>query len=134
MRRGEPGHLADMIVRLMRVAISRNTAVEERWADERDGSVRELARLRDDVVEVVREHAGDEAAAQVDGRFAAARFPFRHDRELPRITVRGSAGAESLEPGFRTQRPWTELAKRSLIERGYRLTDSALRSGSPEQQ
>jgi predicted acylesterase/phospholipase RssA len=127
-RRGEPGHLGDMIVRLMRVAISRNTAVEERWADERDGSVRELARLRHDVLEVVRTQAGDEAAAQVEGRFAAARFPFRHDRELPRITVRGSAGAESLEPGFRTQRPWTERAKRSLIERGYRLTDAALRS------
>ena len=130
IRRGEPGHLADMMVRLMRVAISRNTTVEERWAEERDGSVRELARLREDVLELVREHAGDGAAAQVDGRFAAARFPFRHDRELPRITVRGSAGAESLEPGFRTQRPWTTEAKRSLIERGYRLTDSALRSAS----
>jgi predicted acylesterase/phospholipase RssA len=132
VQRGEPGHLADMIVRLMRVAISRNTTVEERWADERDGSVHELARLREDVLELVRAQAGDEAAARVDERFAAACFPFRHDRELPRITVRGSAGAESLEPGFRTQRPWTAEAKKALIERGYRLTDAALRSA--EQQ
>jgi predicted acylesterase/phospholipase RssA len=128
VQRGEPGHLADMIVRLMRVAISRNTTVEERWADERDGSVHELARLREDVLEIVRTHAGDDATARVEERFAAACFPFRHDRELPRITVRGSAGPESLEPGFRTQRPWTEQAKRTLIERGYRLTDAALRS------
>ena len=128
IRRGEPGHLPEMIVRLMRVAISRNTLLEERWADDRDGSVRELARLRADVLEVVREQAGTEAAAAVEQRFADARFPFRHDRELPRITVRATSGEESLDPGFRTQRPWTEEAKRTLIERGYRLTDEALSS------
>jgi predicted acylesterase/phospholipase RssA len=127
MRRGEPGHLADMIVRLMRVSISRNTAVEERWANERDESVQELARLRSDLVELTRRHGGEAAAAEVDARFAAARFPFRHDRHLPRVTVRATAGGETLDPGFRTQRPWTDAVKRRLIERGYRLTDEALR-------
>jgi hypothetical protein len=80
VRRGEPGHLADLIVRLMRVSISRNTSVEERWADERDASVHELSRLR-------------------------------------------------REPGsrFRTQRAWSGESKRRLVERGYRLTDEALR-------
>ncbi len=127
VRRGEPGHLPEMIVRLMRVAISRNTLLEERQADERDSSVRELARLRADVLELVRAEAGDAAAAAVEQRFAASRFPFRHDRELPRVTVRATAGNESLDPGFRTQQPWTERSKRALIERGYRLTDEALR-------
>jgi hypothetical protein len=110
----------------MRVAISRNTSVEERWADERDASVRELARLREDVLEIARKEGGDAAAEAIGERFAAARFPFRHERELPRVTVRGSAGGESLDPGFRTQRPWTDESKRRLIERGYRLTDEAL--------
>ena len=36
-----------------------------------------------------------ELAAAVDGRFAEAQFPFRHDRVIPRITVVGEAnGAE----------------------------------------
>jgi predicted acylesterase/phospholipase RssA len=126
MARGEPGHLPDLIVRLMRVAISRNTSVEERWADERDASVRELARLREDVLEIARREGGDAAVEAIGKRFAAARFPFRHERELPRVTVRASAGGESLDPGFRTQRPWTDESKRRLIERGYRLTDEAL--------
>ena len=34
--RGEPVHLGDMIVRLMRVAIQHNTALEERLAAERE--------------------------------------------------------------------------------------------------
>jgi predicted acylesterase/phospholipase RssA len=127
VRRGEPGHLADLIVRLMRVSISRNTSVEERWADERDASVHELSRLREDVLELARLHGGDDTAAAVEMRFAVARFPFRHDRELPRITVRASAGGESLDPGFRTQRAWSDESKRRLVERGYRLTEEALR-------
>lgn len=130
-RGGEPIHLVDMIVRLMRVAIQRNTELEERSAAERDASVRELASLRADVLQIVREHARPSrkraAAAEVERRFAATRFPFSHDRELPRITVRATAGPESLEPGgFRALPPWTEEAKRALIERGYALTDAVL--------
>ena len=47
--RGEPAHYAEMIVRLMRVAISRNTVLEERLASERETSVSELRRLREEV-------------------------------------------------------------------------------------
>jgi predicted acylesterase/phospholipase RssA len=129
--RGEPAHLVDMIVRLMRVSILRNNALEERFADERDDSIRELESLRRDVLALVEESvrgSGRRArlAEAVERRFADARFPFRHDRLVPRITVHASVGEVSLEPGFRTQKPWTEEAKRTLIERGYQLADDEL--------
>jgi len=127
-RRGEPAHLAEMIVRLARVAISQNTRVEERLADDKDRSLDELAALRQDVEALVRAHTND-GDALVDAlreRFAAARFPFRHDRHVPRLTVTATAGELSLEPGFRSQRPWTEDAKRALIARGYEATAAEL--------
>src|SRR5215218_4158192 len=58
-RRGEPAHLAEMIVRLARVAISQNTRVEERLADDKDRSVDELAALQEDVEALVRAHTND---------------------------------------------------------------------------
>jgi predicted acylesterase/phospholipase RssA len=127
-RRGEPAHLAEMIVRLARVAVSQNTRVEERLADEKDRSVDELAALREDVEALVRSHVsdGDALVEALRERFAAARFPFRHDRHLPRLTVSASAGELSLEPGFRSHRPWTEDAKRALIALGYEATDAEL--------
>src|SRR6266511_3967255 len=66
-------------------------------------------------------------------RFETARFPFRHYRAIPRITVRGSVEEVSLEPGFRDQRPWTVEAKRELIERGYALADAELRSADADE-
>ena len=68
-----------------------------------------------------------ELAAQVADRFAAARFPFRGDRLVPRITVRASAEGASLETTARNPPPWTVDAKRELIERGRRLLDAELR-------
>jgi predicted acylesterase/phospholipase RssA len=128
--RGEPAHLGDLIVRLARVAVLRNTQLEERIAAERDQSLRELASLRRDVLAMV----GDgPAAAAIDERFAGARFPFRHDRLIPRITVRGSIEGEGLEPGFRVQHPWPDEAKLALIDRGYRLTDEALSAEEAKQ-
>jgi predicted acylesterase/phospholipase RssA len=129
--RGEPAHLVDMIVRLMRVSILRNNALEERFADEKDESIRELESLRHDVLAIVEQNvrgAGrrDRIAQAVAERFAEARFPFRHDRLVPRITVHASVGEVSLEPGFRNQKPWTEEAKRGLIARGYELADREL--------
>ena len=124
-RRGEPAHLAEMIVRLARVAISQNTRLEERIADEKDQAVDELAALRADVEALVRGQ-GDGLVEAVRDRFTAARFPFRHDRHVPRITVSASAGELSLEPGFRSQRPWTEEAKRALVERGRAAADEQL--------
>jgi hypothetical protein len=89
--------------------------------------MRELCDLRADVRKLAEERGGAELAARIDARFAAATFPFRHDRLIPRITVAGSIAETSLEPGFRKPRPWTVEAKRALIERGYRLTNSQLR-------
>ena len=129
--RGEPAHLVDMIVRLMRVSIMRNNALEERFADDKDESIQELESLRRDVLAIVTQNvrgAGrrDRIAAAVEARFAAAQFPFRHDRLVPRITVHASVGEVSLEPGFRSQKPWTAEAKRALIARGYELADCEL--------
>jgi predicted acylesterase/phospholipase RssA len=126
--RGEPAHLADMIVRLARVAVLRNTLLEERYATEKDQSLRELRSLRHDVLRLIDDEDLYDAVAE---RFAQARFPFRHDRLIPRITVQGSVVGEGLEPGFRIQRPWTREAKQELIDRGWHLADEELRRIEP---
>ena len=123
--RGVPAHIADVFSRLARVSIIRNTELEEVVADWRDQSVNELRSLREDVVGLLADLP--ELAAAVDGRFAEAQFPFRHDRMIPRITVVGDANGASLEPGFRNPKPWTEETKRELIERGREAADRALR-------
>jgi predicted acylesterase/phospholipase RssA len=130
--RGEPAHYAELIVRLMRVAFSRNVVVEERLAAERETSVAELGSLREDVTGIAlaaavpwrRRRLRDE----LDARFAAARFPFRHDRHVPTLIVRSTRGTESLDPTFRGDAPWPTDTKRALIERGYALTDEALQN------
>jgi predicted acylesterase/phospholipase RssA len=125
--RGEPVHLGDMLIRLMRVAIQRNTALEEQLLEERERATRELQQVRDDVLRIVREHARPgrrgRAVRAVEERFAASPLP----RTLPRIVVRGSAGAEGLDAGLRTQAEWPDEQKRTLIARGYRLADEELR-------
>jgi predicted acylesterase/phospholipase RssA len=128
--RGEPAHYGELIVRLMRVAFARNAVVEERLATERETSVNELRLLREDVI-----RTGVAAAppwrrrrlrSELDARFDAARFPFRHERHVPTLIVRGTAGANSLDPTFRGDTPWPVDRKHALIERGYALTDEAL--------
>jgi hypothetical protein len=130
-RGGEPAHLPEMILRLTRAAIVRNTVVEEKTADERDESIRELARLREDVRQLIQRHTGRRERARlltaVDERFQTARFPFRHDRAIPRITVRAAPEGAGLDPGLRQQTPWPDEAKRVLIEQGYQLADVELR-------
>jgi len=127
--RGEPAHYGEMIVRLMRVAFARNVVLEERLVEERETSVAELRRLREDVVTTAVAAAPPwrrrRLRAKLEDRFGSARFPFRHDRHVPTLIVRGAAGEASLDPTFRTTR-WPDETKRSLIERGYRLTDEAL--------
>ena len=66
------------------------------------------------------------AAREVEERFAAARFPFRHDRALPRRIVSASAGEPALDPSFRSGLEWPVETKRALIERGWALGDDAL--------
>jgi predicted acylesterase/phospholipase RssA len=127
-QRGEPIHLGDMLVRLMRVAIQRNTALEERLAAQRENAIREVEALRADLVKIASEHARPgrrgRAARAVEERFAHTALP----RSVQRITVRGSGGEESLEQGFRAQREWTEHAKRALIARGYAAADAELQA------
>lgn len=127
-QRGEPIHLGDMLVRLMRVANQSNTALEERLAAEREDVIRELEALRADLVRVAAEHARPSrrarAARAVEERFAQTALP----RSVRRITVCGAGGAERLEQGFRGQREWAESAKRTLIARGYAAADAKLRS------
>ncbi len=129
--RGEPPHLADMIVRLMRVTVARNTELEVRSAADKDASVRELEALRDSVLETVRRSAlpwrRRAAVAEVEGRFASARFPFRHDRALPLTIVRGDAGEHALDPTFRSGLEWPLETKQALIDLGYELTARTLR-------
>ena len=129
-QRGEPGHLAEMIGRLMRVTVARNTTLEVRSAEAKDASVRELEALRADVLASVRRNARPwrrgRAVREVQERFAAARFPFRHDRALPLTIVRGSAGEHALDPTFRSGLEWPVETKRALIERGRTLADEML--------
>jgi predicted acylesterase/phospholipase RssA len=128
--RGEPAHYGELIVRLMRVAIARNTVLEERLADERETSVAELRRLRESVVAAAVASAParkrERLRAELEDMFSSARFPFRHDRHVPSLVVRATGGEEALDPTFRGDEPWPEERKRALIERGYRLTDDAL--------
>jgi predicted acylesterase/phospholipase RssA len=123
--RGLPAHIADIFSRLSRVSIIRNTELEEVVADWRDRSVEELRALRQDVLELLADRP--ELASRVEARFGEARFPFRHDRVIPRITVVGEADGASLEPGFRNPRPWTVEEKRELIAEGHAAADRALR-------
>jgi predicted acylesterase/phospholipase RssA len=130
--RGEPPHLADMIVRLMRVTVARNTELEARSAQQKDEAVRELAALRNDVLETVRRAAPPwrrrAAVAEVAERFARARFPFRHDRALPLTIVRGEPGESALDAGFRAGLEWPLEAKQALIARGRELAEEALKT------
>jgi predicted acylesterase/phospholipase RssA len=128
--RGEPAHYGEMIVRLMRVAIARNTVLEERLAAERETSVAELRRLREEAIATAVAAAPPwsrkRLRAELEEIFASARFPFRHDRHVPTLVVRASPGEDGLDPTFRGDEPWPEERKRALVERGYTLTDEAL--------
>ena len=128
--RGEPAHYGEMIARLMRVAFARNAVLDERLAQERETSVAELRRLREEVMSTAVAAASPwrrrRLRSELDRLFNAARFPFRHDRHVPTLIVRSTAGDDSLDPTFRSG-SWPEEHKRALIERGYRLADDALR-------
>ncbi|MGH3001786.1 MAG: patatin-like phospholipase family protein [Gaiellaceae bacterium] len=127
--RGEPAHLADMIVRLARVSVLRNTLEEDRIAALRDRTLGELRSLRHDVLELLDDPALRETVSE---RFLATQFPFRHDRFVPRITVRGSVEGAGLDPGFRTQPHWSDDEKRLLIARGWAAADEQLSAIDPD--
>lgn len=128
--RGEPAHYGELVVRLMRVAFARNAVVEERIARDRDTSVVELRRLREDVIELSVAAAAPwrrkTLRAALAARFAEARFPFRHERHVPALIVRATVAERTLDPTFRPDATWPEERKRELIDRGYELTSEAL--------
>jgi predicted acylesterase/phospholipase RssA len=130
--RGEPAHYVDMITRLMRLSVLRGTDLEEQLADATDLSIRELELLARDLPALVRQHGGSEELARaVEERLDAANFPFRRERALPRITVRAGAEGATLDARIRRGAEWTDDAKRTLIQRGYDLTDAELRRAVP---
>jgi predicted acylesterase/phospholipase RssA len=128
--RGEPAHYGELVVRLMRVAFARNAVVEERIARDRDTSVIELRRLREDVTRLSLAAAvpwrRKALRADLDARFGQARFPFRHERHVPALIVRATVAERTLDPTFRADAIWPDERKRELIERGYELTSDAL--------
>jgi predicted acylesterase/phospholipase RssA len=134
--RGEPAHYAELIVRLMRVAIARNTVLEEQLAHDRDLSVAELNRLREEVVATAVAAAPrrkrTRLRVELESVFAEADFPFRHERQVPSLIVRGSAGEHALDPSFRADETWPVESKLALLEEGYRLADEAFSAPPPE--
>jgi predicted acylesterase/phospholipase RssA len=126
-QRGEPAHLVDMITRLMRLSVLRNTELEERLANETDASIEEFRRLCEELPQLVRVHGGDEQLVRaVEARLNSSDFAFRKERALPRITVYASPGEETLETRVRAGAEWTARTKHALIARGYELTDAEL--------
>ncbi|MBM3677129.1 MAG: hypothetical protein FJW96_04500 [Actinobacteria bacterium] len=120
--RGEPPHLADMMGRLMRVAVARNSSIEERWAAERDATMRELAALRRDLLSIAdRPDVSEEARAALRARLDASSFPLKHERALPVTVIRADVGPVGLDPGFRPGLTWPVEVKRAVIERGRAL-------------
>ena len=126
--RGEPAHYPELIIRLMRVAIARNTVLEERFSSDRRAATAELHRLRDEVIESAVQAAParrkNALRAELEALFSEARFPFRTDRSIDRLIVRAAPGEGGLDPTYRGE--WDAATKLGLIERGYRLTDEAL--------
>jgi predicted acylesterase/phospholipase RssA len=139
-RRGEPAHYPELIIRLMRVAIARNTVLEERMSRERASATVEVHRLRDEVIAAAVAAASPwrrrSLRAELEELFSDARFPFRTDRAVDRLVVRAAPGEDGLDPTYRGE--WDEATKIALVERGYRLTDEALAespgfsAGSPQ--
>jgi predicted acylesterase/phospholipase RssA len=126
--RGEPAHYPELIVRLMRVAVARNTVLEEQLSAEHDLSARELHRLRDEVVEAAVTAAPRRRRARLRADlvelFTDAEFPFRHQQAIDRLIVRAAPGDDGLDPTYRGE--WDEASKLALVARGYRLTDDEL--------
>jgi hypothetical protein len=114
----------------MRVAIARNTVLEERLSTERGAATAEVHRLRDEVIEASARAAPPwrrrALRDELEALFSDARFPFRTDRSIDRLVVRAAPGEDGLDPTYRGE--WDEGVKRGLVERGYRLTDEALAS------
>ncbi len=136
-RRGEPPHLADMMGRLMRVAVARNSSVEERWAAERDRTTRAIETLRHDLLEIAdRPDVPTEVRDEIRQRLDAVNLPEGHRRALPVTIVHGDAGDVGLDPGFRAGLRWPMEPKHALLARGRAMAADAVadhaRRASPD--
>jgi predicted acylesterase/phospholipase RssA len=126
-RRGEPAHLADMMGRLMRVAVARNSSVEERWAAERDGTTRALASLRHDLLELAeRSDIPADVREEIRRRLDVVNLPEGHGRALPVSLIHGDAGGFGLDSSFRPGLKWPVEPKLALLARGRALAADAL--------
>ncbi len=111
--RGEPAHYAEMIVRLMRVAIARNTVLEERLATERDTSVAALQRLRSEVISAA---VGARAEAQTGTAARRARSDLR-DRAVP-VQARPPGPEPDRQGDARRRRSRPDLPRRRAVAGG----------------
>ena len=131
--RGEPAHLADMLARLGRVSILRNTVLEERTAREKDESIAELDSLRADIHRLLGDRGprpGRARSRRARGRGAVRRGTLSVPPRPPRAADRGArlAGAWSASTRACARRSrGPRRAMRSLIARGYELADAELR-------
>ena len=122
--RGEPVHLGDMLIRLMRVAIQRNTALEERLADERDAAIRSSKPCAATSPASRRARAAGSSRPSSTCRRGALRADCAAGT-VPRIAVRGRRRREARR-GLPQPPEWSEDSKRALIARGYAAADAEL--------
>ena len=115
--RGEPAHYGELIVRLMRVAFARNAVVEERLAAERETSVAELRRLREDVTR---------AALAAAAPWRRKRLARRARRALRRRALPLPARPPCCRPSSSARQPAsTASTRRSAATRRGRTSRSA---------
>jgi HSP20 family protein len=118
--RGEPAHLVEMIARLMRVSILRNSVLEERIADATDASIRELEALRREI-----DQAFSEAGLRPPGRRRQHAFlPGRAARQYPLVNIYDDGTnyyVEALAPGIDSEQVEIHAVSRGLTISGEKL-------------
>jgi hypothetical protein len=128
--RGEPMHLIDTISRLSHIAVSRNSDLEVQLADERDRSLQALhdvqKQMRETIESVARGRQRTELLAALDESFAAADFPFRRSRVVPRLVVDLTTPEGVRLDVTRSRATWSDEDKLALVRHGRRLTEEAL--------
>ena len=126
-------HLIDTISRLSHIAVSRNSDLEVQLADERDRSLQALhdvrEQMRETIESVARGRQRTELLAALDESFAAADFPFRRSRVVPRLVVDLTTPEGVRLDVTRSRAIWSDEDKLALVRHGRRLTEEALETG-----
>lgn len=132
--RGEPMHLIDTISRLSHIAVSRNSDLEVQLADERDRSLQAVEGVREQMRKTIeslaRGRQRGELLAAMDESIAAADFPFRRGRVVPRLVVDLTTPEGVRLDVTRNRALWSDGDKLALIRHGRRLTEEALEGWS----